>query len=210
MNDHRLETLLHQAAEGERPPSLPGDLADRVRRRFARRRARRRFAGGGSALVVLLVFTLAAWRVVGRTPGAVDLANRSAGTDAAGVSAAPLAGPAANTDNPDVAAIQAELKELRKRMARLEAQIKADAAQRRFDTRLAALRRELRRPDPRDLDMARIESAAFSVARRAETCEKQNRHAEARQEYEQLVKLFPNTSWSEVAQEKLGGKYQKP
>ena len=67
----------------------------------------------------------------------------------------------------------------------------------------AALRRELRKPDPRDLAMAEIEKTAFLGVHRAEACEKRSRTNEARKEYQQVVRLFPNTSWAKVARARL-------
>ncbi|MBN1587972.1 MAG: hypothetical protein JW888_00490 [Pirellulales bacterium] len=229
MDDQQLGQLLGQAAGADWVPTLPDDLADRVRGRLARQRHRRRTLGGSSAVVVLLVAALGVWHVAGQTTRRADTAYGHAqpgapGAGAPGISPVPLATDNAgsplrydsstldsDSDTPNsalnsdkVVALQAQIEQLQGEIARLEAKIKEDAARRQFKKRLAALRRDFRKPDPRDLVLAEIEKAASSGLHRAEACERRSRNDEARDEYQQVVSLFPNTLSAKVAQAKLG------
>jgi len=210
MNDMRLEQLLRQSADTDPAPAVPEDLADRVRR-LGRSRRRRHRVLAGSAVVLTLIITAGIWPLAGRTSQVADTPGASGGLPAAAYTRAPIIsgpmapvnGKATTSASAEVLALQAQIDQLRRQVARLEARIKEEEARRRLERRVAALRRELRKPDPRDLAMAEIEKTAFLGVHRAEACEKRNRTGEARKQYQQVVRLFPNTSWAKVAQARL-------
>jgi len=206
MNNERLEQLLRQSADTDPAPAVPEDLADRVRR-LGRSRRRRHRVLAGSAVVLTLIITAGIWPLAGRTTGRVGIAHQDTVQDSTSADdpGPPLRyGPATqDIDDTEVLALQAQIDQLSRQVARLEARIKEEEAHRRLRQRLAALRRELRKPDPRDLAMAEIEKTAFLGVHRAEACEKRNRTGEARKQYQQVVHLFPNTSWAQVAQARL-------
>jgi hypothetical protein len=218
MNDERLEQLLHEAADAEPATPLPTDLADRVRRRLARRRRRQRLALGGGTVVLLLAATVAVWHLTVRTNQVAGVSGNNAGPPLrSGLGTPPPLEPRGvgageprrvgtahrDAESAEVLALRAQVKQLQEDLARLGARIEADDARRKLDKRLAALRRELAKPDPRDLAMAEIEKTAFLVVDWAETCEKRGRPDEARHEYQQVVSLFPDTSWAKLARERL-------
>jgi len=196
MQTDQLEQLLREAARGEVAPDVPGDLAERVRRLSGRRRRRRWVLGGAAACVLVAVVGL--W--------ASPAWNRQAARNAAHDVAVEAVEPAVAPDPrlmAEMAALRERLARLGDEVAQLQAQLDAEAEQRRADQRLAALRRKLATPDSHVLAQGELAKAAFLLVHRAEQYEKRNRTAEARREYEQVVQLFPETTWAKTAQTRL-------
>ena len=196
--DKQLNELLRQAAEGDMSSKVPVDLADRVRQRWTLRRKRRRAVGQGAGLLMIAIFTGLVWHWTGRS-GDVGIARQE--------TAAPVkqsnATDTLDNDQPNAVALRKQVRELQKEIKHLRAQLKADKQRRQFECQVAALRKELSRPSRRDLNLAEIEKTAFIMVQRAETCERFHNLKEAHQEYEQVISLFPDTSWAEVARTRL-------
>ncbi|HBO45285.1 MAG TPA: hypothetical protein DD670_15430 [Planctomycetaceae bacterium] len=196
MQTDQLEQLLREAARGDASPDVPGDLAERVRRLAGRRRRRRRVLGGAAACVLVAVVGL--W--------ASPAWNRQVAREAADDLAAEAVEPAVAPDPQlmaEMAALRERLARLSDEVAELQAQLDAEAEQRRADRRLAALRSKLATPDSHVLAQGELAKAAFLLVHRAEQYEKRNRTAEARREYDRVVQLFPETTWAKTAQTRL-------
>jgi hypothetical protein len=211
MRDDQLERLLRTVAEDDVEPAPIADLADRVRRLSSVRSKRLRVLGGGVA--ALLLAAVGFWLTVGGKPKTALVPNEEPGVRQVRridgqASDDPIRRSSGDTHSSEIVAMRNQIKQLQEELAELKTELREDEDRRQFKKQLVALRRTLRKPDPRDLIKAEEAKTAFLLSRRAEAYEKQNLVKESRREYEQLVRLCPDTSWARAARSKLNQKPQ--
>ena len=197
MTSDPLQELLRRAdAAAGGPAPLPGVLPDRVRR-LAERRRRRNVAGGAVVAAMFATFS-ATWLLssgtVSRPEGQTETAARGSGTRAA-----PSGAVAPDTQRllTEIASLRAE-GDLRMQI------VERTRAIRQREIRLAALERELTRPDPVELARAEVEQSAATLVHQAERLHRAlNLRAAAIDSYHRTIRLFPQTRSAQVARARL-------
>ena len=185
-----LEELLRRADAAAGPPELPGDLPGRVRR-LALRRRRARLAAAGIAAAVVIAVALGVVLHDLRTAPPAKVGPTVAATqqDKGGVEGADVAAELARLDS-----------EARSRLAVVAHMLACEARHKR----LAELRRELAKPGVAEQIQRQVDDAAFVLIYFAD---RQLRQEHGRQaavaNYQQVIQLFGQTRWAEVARRRL-------
>ena len=183
MNDQQLEHLLHEAGRDAPSAELPADLAARVARSLRHRRRIRtgaRFTALGLIVLVGAGLALDRYYPARSTPAVPEVAVVE-----------PAARPAKGED------LQAELARLRAEVKQLRTMIRDMGRRERLRTRLAGYRKQLSQLDPLELAQIEFEKTAFVMVDQAA---KSGSPAAA---YRRTIELFPNTSWAQVARDRL-------
>jgi len=199
VNDHMLESLLEAAGRSVADTPAPSsELADRVRRRHARRqhrrKQRRRLSAGVAAAMVLLGGTLAiAFRPTppGPQPDA-PIAERPE----------PPPTPRRVSDS-DLEKMQAELAALEAEVERRRRHVRQMLDRRQRHDQLLALLNKRPPSDPLETARITLEKTAFRLVYRAEHRSALAGADAAREQYRQVVELFPNTAAAAIAREQL-------
>lgn len=210
-----LVELLREADASLPRPAPAADLAQRAGRRVVQRRRRRRvLAAGGAVVVVLAGIYGGGWAGL--------YGGSSAGWWRSGMARPDVrpgggAGQSAGVGRPDavaavdVAALEAELARLRQ-AAQLHVRLARCAAegQRRADrmaeaaARAEAARTEARAfPNPAREARAEVDRAAETLVRLAERLRREEQPAAAARQYAEVARLFPESPWAVVAQQRL-------
>ncbi len=186
MNEDRIRELLQQADRAAGPgPGVADGLAGRVRLAAGRRRVVRAVCAAAGVIVFIggaaLVATLAGDRQ-GVAQGAAE----------EGIS------------DQEIARLRAEIEELRADVDMRITLIDEMIADRKQRQRLAAMERELARPDPLEEMQLAVEKTACIMVYRADIL--YNKHGlpeSAIRDYRRTIELFPETHWAEVARKRL-------
>ncbi len=180
MNDEQIKTLLQRADEAAGAPVFRRITAAEIRRRLRRRWLLRVSLPVAAAAAALLATTLTVISIRTEKP-------------------VPPPPP------PQIASLEAQVKQLQ---AQTDATLKLvrEVLQRdRQDRRLAALEAELASiPDPlRQID-AQVDKTAFLRIYQADRLYKElNQTESAVQAYKEVIQLFPQNRWADVARERL-------
>lgn len=195
MNDHTLESLLEAAGRSvAEAPAPPSELAARVRRRHARRRHRRRVSAGVAAAMVLLGGTLAI--TFRPTPPKLQ--------PVAPIAERPESPPTPQRlSDADIEQLQAELAALEAEVERRRRHIRQMLDRQQRHDQLIALLNERPPSDPLETARITLEKTAFRLVYRAEHRSALSGADAAREQYRQVVELFPNTAAAAIAREQL-------
>jgi len=187
MNEGKIKELLQRAdrAAGT-PPGVADGLAERVRRA-----ARRRLVVGGAcaAAAAIAVFV-----------GIAALVATFAGNDT------PENKPVAQRgmSEQEIARLRVEIEQLRAEADMRMTLIKEMLAAEKRQKRLAAIQRELAKPDPLEQIQLQLEKAACITVYQADRKYNQLDLPEsAIRDYRRVIELFPKTHWAEVARNRL-------
>lgn len=189
MPRYGLEKLLRLAdAAGGAPPAPGGDLAAQVRRLAVRRR-RTRIVGAAAALTVAAAVGAALWQagMVDRRPPARAVAVGS-------------------TKHAE----EDHLLRLRQEVARLRAEadarmrvVRAVESRQDLARRLAQLKSGATGSDPIDGIREQTDQAARTMVQHAARTAGQSESAAAAGRFREVIELFPQSPWADVAREKL-------
>lgn len=189
MKPDPLGELLRRADAAAGPPSpLPPDLVVRVQRSAALRRRRIVLVSTAAAVAFLAVGTSLLLRSVepGQTVAGREQLVRAADSE------------------PDVAQLQAEIARLRAEADSRLAVARRMAELLRRHERLAALAAESQGPDPVKQARQEMDQAAGILVCQADRLHRElHLRARAIESYRAAIRLFPDTAWATVAQERL-------
>lgn len=178
MNDKRLSELLRQADAAVGPPHLTGIGAAGIRRRIHRRRVA---AGGVSTAVAAMLLVAALWHIPG--------------------SAKRMTGP----QNQRIASLEDQVKQLKTQSEETLTLVRDVLAKERQQDRLNALEAELASiPDPVEQMKQQADKTAFTLVYQADRMYREMNQAESAVEtYEQVIRLYPQNRWAEVAKQRI-------
>lgn len=178
MNDERIVELLKQADAAVGPPRVAGIGAAGVRRRIRHRRV----VSGGVLAVVTAVLLIVGLQYV---PGG---AKRT------------MKGPEQR-----IASLEDQVRQLRAQSEETLALVRDVLAKERQQDRLHALQTELASiPDPVERMKQQADKTAFSLVYQADRMYREMNQAQSAVEtYEQVIRLFPQNHWADVAKERI-------
>ena len=180
-----LESLLQRAdAAAGPPPELGEDLPQRVRQ-VARGARRIRLSMGAMAATIMLAGGLI-WLFSFNGPSGAG-AGRSVGP----------------SDAEQVAALRAEIDRLDAEVASLSAAVRRMRELEADYQQLHELRRELIRLDISEKIAREVDEAVFIMIYDADLRLEEGQKESAVDIYQQVIRLFPQNRWAEVAREKL-------
>ena len=179
MNDERMSELLKQADAAVGSPRFAGVRAAGVRRRI---RHRRIMAGGVSAIAAAVLLTAVS---LGHIP---SVAKRVTGGK-----------------EQRMASLEDQVKQLQAQTEATLALVRDVIAKERQQERLDALEAELASiPDPVEQMEQQADKTAFTLVYQADRMYREMNQAESAVEtYEQVIRLFPQNRWAEVAKERI-------
>jgi tetratricopeptide (TPR) repeat protein len=178
VTEEQIRELLQDADRAAGPPSFGRVTANGIQRRIRRRRLV--WAGVPAAAAALLLMAFALWRVT--------------------------------TQGPNPVPQRQQIASLEKQVERLQAQTDATLrlvqgvlAEQRQQQRLAALEAELASiPDPLVELERQTDRTAFVLVYQADRLYRElNQTDSAVEAYEQVIRLFPQNQWAEVARKRL-------
>ncbi len=178
MNDERMIELLKQADAGFGPPRPANIGAAAIRARIRRRRA---VTGGMCGIAATVLLLTALWLVPGGT-------NR--GTTG---------------QDQRIASLEEQVRELKTQTEQTLALVRDVLAQERQQDRLRALETELASiPDPVERMNQQAEKTAFALVYQADRMYREmNQVQSAIETYEQVIRLYPQNHWAEVAKQRI-------
>jgi hypothetical protein len=195
MDDARFQELLQAAGRSEPPPpTIPPDLAQRVRHLRTRRRRTRAALGGLVAAAVLLGGI--SW-AVHCAVGPIQRANESV---------ADHTGPA--DPGPDAAAedaqrLRAEIAALSAEARRRKQAVEEMTLRQRLGEQIARLETRLNQPDPLEVARIEIEKTAFLLVDHAQQQPLLPPGTSPADEYRRILEHFPGTNGARTAKENL-------
>ena len=190
MNEQRIEQWLRQADRAAGPPPTgPADLADRVRRLGLRRR--RVWITSSAVAAALIALS------VGATLWMIGLQGKSA-----------LPGPEAIVDATDaqteIDRLEAELEELHAETEVALARVEERLARYQQQAQRARIERLRAQPGPIQQVQQDLDRTAFIMVYQADRAHRELGQAESAVEsYRQVLELFPQTPWADVARQRL-------
>jgi hypothetical protein len=175
MNDERMMELLQQADAADGPPRRIDVSAAGIRRRILRRRIA---AGGVFAVTAGALLAVGLWQSPGPRPDAKEQR---------------------------IASLEDEVRQLKTRTEETLALIHDVLAKERQQDRLAALETELASiPDPVEQMKERDDKTAFTLVYQADRMYREmNQTRSAVETYEQVIRLYPQNHWAEVARQRI-------
>lgn len=178
MNDEQIKSLLEDADRAAGPPRYKVVRACEIRARLRRRRS---VAIAAPAAAAVVVCGLALWNL--RQP-----------------SEEPAAVPQER-----IASLEEQVRQLQEQTETTMRLVHEVLAKERQERRLAALQAELASiPDPAQELQRQTEKAAFALVYQADRMiGEMNQTQSAVETYEQVIRLFPENRWAEVARERL-------
>jgi hypothetical protein len=185
IHEEQLERWLHEAAEIDAPPlPAPDALATRVRKQFRRRRIARRVAGATAVAAALLAMA------------GIAVLNRDTSAPS------PAAQQMASASQAEVEQLRARLAALEKELAAQKARLELLANARQNPREKSAISAEALLP-PEALMQIAWEQTATMVLDRAERLAAAKRNQEAAAEYRRIIEDFPSTSLVDTAKKEL-------
>ena len=199
MNDDRIEQLIRQADASADTPRAPGDLAGRVERKYRRRQRVRRTATLCGAVGVVAL-GVGVWQMAGNSDDRSGSRGSIARTDDATLTPAlSLQGRGGR-----IAEVEAELAELRAKIAMHEAVIERLLADEKHRRHMAEARAILAQPDPiEQLDRQMDRTAYIIVLYANRKLELYDLRESAAEDYRRVIELFPDSHWADVARQNL-------
>jgi hypothetical protein len=195
MDDASFQELLRAAGRSQPPPpTMPSDLAQRVRRLHSRRRRRRAALGGLAAAVALLGGI--SW-AVHYTVGPIQRADDSL----AHHTGPAVTGPDSAAE--DVQRQRAEMAALAARAQRRVQIVEELTRQQRFLRQMADLERQFSRPDPLEAARIEMEKTAFLLVDHARQQSLLPRGTSPADEYRRILEHFPGTNGARTAEKRL-------
>lgn len=179
MNEEQIQSVLKDADRAAGPPRYCLVGAGDIRRRYRRRRLVAMGVPAAAAAVLLLCFAL--WPL------------RSQPDE-------PVIGP-----QDRIASLEEQVQQLQAQTEATMRLIQEVLAKERQERRLAALHAELASiPDPAQELQRQAEKTAFALVYQADRMiGEMNQIESAVETYEQVIRLFPENRWAEVARERL-------
>jgi hypothetical protein len=176
MNDEQITELLKRADEAAGPPHLSGVTASGVRKRI---RHRRLVTGGALAATAGMLLIAGLWSL-----------PHGGGTD---------------VKEQRIASLEDEVRQLKAQSEETLAMVRDVLAKERQTDRLLALETELARiPDPVEQMKERDDKTAFSLVYQADRMYREmNQTRSAVETYEQVIRLYPQNHWAEVARQRI-------
>lgn len=179
MSEERIRELLRNADRAAGPPLFGHVSAADLRRRIHRRRFM--WLGTPAAAAAVLLLSFAVWTFCSR-PGAPTAMQ------------------------PDrIASLEQQVRQLQTRTDAALKLVHEVLAQERQQQRLAALEAELASiPDPTEEIERQVDKTAFVLVYEADKLYRElNQTESAVEAYEQVIRLFPQNQWANVARERL-------
>jgi len=178
MNEKRIESLLQRADDAAGEPVFGVISAAGMRRRVHRRRIIRTGASLAAAAVVALTIVLAAFCVRTKVPP---------------------------PEPRRIASLEEQVEQLQARTDATLRLVQEVLEKDRRQRRLAALEAELASiPDPRQQIEQEVDRTAFLLIYQADRLYRElNQTESAVAAYKELIQLFPNNRWADVARERL-------
>ncbi len=179
MNDERIRPLLEEADQAAGPPRYRAVRVGEIRRRYRRRRMARWSMLAGAAAVVL--FGIMLWNP---QPRRVE--------------------PAPERED-RIASLEEQVRQLQSQTEATLKLVQDVLARERQQQRLEALRAELASiPDPAVTFQEQADKTAFTLVYQADRMLRElNQTESAVEAYEQVIRLFPQNRWADVARERL-------
>lgn len=178
MTEERIKELLRHADQAAGPPSFGWVTADGIRRRIRRRRFM--WAGVPTAAAVLLT-AFGLWTLRTRDPNGVPQQQQQ------------------------IASLEEQVRQLQAQTDATLRLVQGMLAEERQQQRLAALEAELASiPDPLAELEKQTDRTAFVLVYQADRLYRElNQTESAVEAYEQVIRLFPQNRWAEVARKRL-------
>jgi uncharacterized protein YoxC len=177
MNDERMIELLKQADAAGGPPHVPEIAAAGIRRRIRRRRA---IVSGASVAVAAVLLVV-------------------------GLRHVPGTGRTTDPQTQRIASLEAQVRQLKAQTEETLSLVRDVLAKERQQDRLHALEAELASiPDPAEQMKQQAEKTAFTLVYQADRMYREtNQVQSAIDTYEQVIRLFPQNHWAEVAKQRV-------
>lgn len=179
MTEERIRELLRDADRAAGPPSFARVTADGIRRRIRRRRLVWIAAPAAAAAMVLLAF--GPWGIRARNTAPAPEQRRQ------------------------IASLEEQVERLQAQTDATLRLVRGVLAEQRQQQRLAALEAELASiPDPLTELERQTDRTAFVLVYQADRLYRElNQTDSAVEAYEQVIRLFPQNQWAEVARRRL-------
>ena len=203
MNDDRIEQLIRQADASADTPRATDDLAGRVERRY-RRRLRVRRTATLCVAVGLVAVGIGVWRMAGDGDDRLQKHGSAARTDDATLTPALSLEGRGGEEAERIAEVEAELAELRSKIAMHEAVIERLLADEKYRQDLAEARAILAQPDPiEQLDRELDHTAYIIVLDANRKLELYDLRDSAADDYRSVIEQYPDSHWADVARQNL-------
>ncbi|MBN2448439.1 MAG: hypothetical protein JXO22_17060 [Phycisphaerae bacterium] len=186
--DQLQELLTRADASAGPPPRQPDDLARRARGVVRARRYRRQVLVSAAAVVTLMVGLSLVVRLGSPATSSPPPSNMTV----------------ASTDVVDTEALRAEILRLRAEVTSYQAVARRTAVLLEENQRLSRVRSAAAQVDPLFESRLELNQAAFVLVQQGDQLRRElNQRAPAIERYRETIRLFPNTTWAEVAAERL-------